>query len=196
MDIRSTKQALRTAIKERLAHLSPEDRIRESRSLCRRILQAIPSTPGVLCLFYPMPSEVDIRDVCSQLQERGWSTYFPRFEGAGFVFRHVTTLSTMTAGRYGLMEPSDDDTLLDPKTVTIALLPGLGFDAHGGRIGRGNGGYDRWLKELRTKNPSALVWGIAFDCQIIHEIPKEPHDQTVDLVITPRGVIDPRPPAQ
>lgn len=192
MNIQSSKQALRTAIHERIARLSPEDRRRESRSLCKRIGHELPTTPGVICLFYPMPSEADIRPICDQLLNQGWKTYFPRFEGAAFRFRRVQSLSAMIPGRFGLMEPSEDDPVLDIRTTTIALLPGLGFDGHGGRLGRGNGGYDRWLQELRTKNPSALVWGVAFECQIVPLVPLEQHDRTVDLVITPRGIIDPR----
>lgn len=195
MDLRSEKEALRASLKERLKRLSDGDRERESRSLNKRLLQTLPAEPGVLCVFYPMTgSEADIRDLFPTLLERGWKLFFPRFEGAGFSFRRATSMDGLVPGKYGLMEPTGDDEKLGITDVTVALIPGLGFDPAGGRIGRGNGGYDVWLRELRGKNPAAAVWGVALDCQMVTAIPREAHDQTMDLVITPRGVIDPLQP--
>lgn len=195
MDLRSEKTSLRASLVERLKRLSPEDRARESRSLCKRVLQELPADPGVLCVFYPMKgSEADIGELFPVLLERGWKLFFPRFEGSGFAFRQAPTLDALVPGKYGLMEPTQDEAKLMIEDVTIALLPGLGFDPAGGRIGRGNGGYDKWLQELRKKNPAAKVWGIALDCQMVTAIPRETHDELVDLVITPRGVIDPATP--
>lgn len=195
MTIQADKEQLRASIKARLARMSPEDRARESRSLCKRLLQALPPEPGTLCVFYPMTgSEADIRDVFPELLARGWKLFFPRFEPDGFSFRRAEALDALVPGRYGLKEPSHDEPRLSNADVTIALLPGLAFDEMGGRIGRGNGGYDRWLKDLRKKNPGAMVWGTALDCQIVPQVPREEHDQTMDGVITPRGFIDPRAP--
>lgn len=195
MDPRSEKEALRTSIKERLKRLSPEDRARESRSLCKRLLAALPETPGTICVFYPMVgSEADIRELFPALRERGWAVFFPRFEGSAFAFRRADSDDALVPGRYGLKEPSKDEEALAIEDVAIAILPGLAFDPAGGRIGRGNGGYDRWLRDLRKRNPSAKVWGVALECQMVPVVPKEPHDETVDLVVTPRGVIDPSAP--
>ena len=194
-DIRSEKSALREAIKLRLARLSPEDRARESRSLCKRVIAALPHTPGTICVFYPMlGTEADIRELFPVLQERGWTMFFPRFEDtASFSFRRATE-TDLVAGRYGLSEPPNDAPTLDVRDVTLALIPGLAFDASGNRIGRGNGGYDRWLQILHTKNPVAKTWGIALDCQMVTHVPREPHDATVDAIVTPRGIIDPSLP--
>lgn len=139
-------------------------------------------------------SEADIREVFPVLLERGWKLYFPRFEDNGFSFRQVARLDALVPGRYGLIEPTKDETKLSNAEVTLALIPGLAFDAAGGRIGRGNGGYDTWLSELRTKNPAAKVWGIALDCQMVTTVPREPHDQAMDGIVTPRGFIDPATP--
>ncbi len=194
-DIRSEKAALRESIKQRLARLSPEDRARESRSLCKRLVAALPPTPGTMCVFYPMTgSEADIRELFPALLERGWTLFFPRFEGSGFAFRKAPTIDALVPGKYGLMEPTADEEKLTIADVDIALLPGLAFDAAGGRIGRGNGGYDTWLRELRAKNPGAKAWGIALDCQMVAVVPREAHDLAMDLVVTPRGIIDPSAP--
>lgn len=196
MDLRSEKDTLRHAIKERLKRLSPEDRARESRSLCKRLLEALPPEPGTICVFYPMTgSEADIKELFPVLLERGWKMFFPRFEGDSFAFRQAGSMEALVPGRYGLMEPSQDEESLGIEAVTLALLPGLAFDAAGNRLGRGNGGYDRWLKKLRAKNPAAAVWGIALDCQTVPHVPSEAHDERVDRVCTPRGFTEEFPTA-
>lgn len=189
MNIREDKERLRASIKERLKHVSTEDRVREGRSLCKRLIEALPQTPGTICVFYPMESEVDISPLFPILLERGWKVFFPRFEGSSFAFRQVDRLELLVPGRYGLMEPSKDEEPLTIEDVTLALLPGIAFDREGRRLGRGNGGFDIWLKKLRGKNPNALVWGIALDSQIVQDVPMEPHDQRVDRVCTARGFV-------
>ena len=194
-DIRSEKEALRASVKERLKRMSPADRERESRSLCKRLLAAVPPEPGTMCVFYPMKgSEADIAGLFPTLLERGWKLFFPRFEGATFAFRGAASLDALVPGRYGLLEPTHDEPALAIGDVGIALLPGLAFDPLGGRLGRGNGGYDVWLRGLRERNPAAKVWGIALECQMVTAVPREAHDETVDLVFTPRGIIDPSAP--
>jgi 5-formyltetrahydrofolate cyclo-ligase len=65
----------------------------------------------------------------------------------------------------------------------IALVPGVAFTRAGARLGRGGGHYDRWL----AATPVISI-GIAFDIQLVDELPLEPHDRSVDFVATPSGL--------
>lgn len=190
-DIKKQKEHLRNAIKERLSRLSEKDRQAESRSLCRRILAELPAEPSVLCAYLPMQSEADVSHLFEPLMEKGWKIYAPRFAGASFEFRQLATPDAVHPGKYGILEPLKSAPLLDPLDVRVALLPGLAFDRKGKRMGRGNGGYDKWLEQVRVINPSLEVWGIALDCQMVNEVPSEGHDQPVDVVATPRECIRP-----
>jgi len=62
----------------------------------------------------------------------------------------------------------------------LILIPGIAFDLHGRRLGRGKGFYDRLLTEIR-----GVKCGIAFDEQIVEKIPVEPHDVRMDFILTP-----------
>ncbi len=188
MDLRAEKEHLRHSIKERMDRMNARARSEESRSLCRRVLEHLPKEPGTIALFFPMPSEADIAPLFPALLQSGWHVFLPRFEGSSFAFRELTSDLPLEPGKYGLQEPPYEATLLDITLLTLALIPGIAFDRQGNRLGRGNGGFDRWLAELKTKNPSAETWGVAFECQIVDQVPMEPHDRRVDALCLARGV--------
>ncbi len=187
MDTQAAKFQLRQAIKDRLARLSAKDRAAESRSLCKRILQALPAEPAVVCAFYPMGDEVDIKSLLTEIPARGHQLYLPRKEGPHFVFRKAEGIDALRPDAFGIPAPSDESPLLEATTV-IALVPGRAFDAAGNRMGRGNGGYDIWIRKQRKDHPASAFWGVAFECQLVNGIPMEAHDEKVDAVITARGM--------
>ena len=87
--------------------------------------------------------------------------------------------------RYGLRSPSSRCTPIPDAQIALALIPGLGFDPSGRRLGRGAGFYDRWIEQrLRFDTPVSLV-GICFDEQLVERIPTEPHDHIMHQVVTP-----------
>jgi 5-formyltetrahydrofolate cyclo-ligase len=76
----------------------------------------------------------------------------------------------------------------DLELPLIVLVPGVGFDASGMRLGRGAGWYDRALAELRALGRVSVV-GLAFECQVVTALPSDPWDQRVDVVVTERRVV-------
>ena len=190
MHIRDQKEHLRLRIKERLADLSPRNRAAESRSICRRMLKDLPDGNLTVAAYAAMPSEADLRFLLDDLlKDETCSIYLPRFTRAFFEYRQIVTLDDLMPGTFNLPEPPFDSPLLDLKSVTHALIPGLAFDRQGHRLGRGNGGFDRWISDLRKVNATAKIWGIALECQLVDTIPLEAHDQTVDAVVTPREMM-------
>lgn len=69
----------------------------------------------------------------------------------------------------------------------FAIVPGVGFDLSGVRLGRGGGFYDRALAALRRAGSVRAV-GVAFECQIVSKLPHDPWDQGVDVVVSERRV--------
>jgi 5-formyltetrahydrofolate cyclo-ligase len=181
------KQALRQAILERLKHMDAQSREAESRSVVRRILETLPMD-RTICAYAPLPTEPNITPLLTELLQRGQRLYLPAFDGHSCVFRRVNSLNELTVSSFGIPEPSLPAPLLNPEEPVIALIPGRAFDTRGGRLGRGNAGYDRWITAHRKQNPHSTYYGVAFDCQIVSEVPMEEHDAFLDGVITGRGL--------
>lgn len=72
--------------------------------------------------------------------------------------------------------------------AVLVVVPGIGFDATGRRLGRGLGYYDRALAALRRAEPVTVV-GVAYELQIVAELPHEPWDEPVDVIVTERRVL-------
>ncbi|MEU0336508.1 5-formyltetrahydrofolate cyclo-ligase [Streptomyces sp. NPDC006193] len=92
-------------------------------------------------------------------------------------------------GRMALLEPSGPR--LGPDAVTGAdavLLPGLAVDAHGMRLGRGGGSYDRVLARLERAGARPRLVVLLYDAEVVTRVPAEPHDRPVHAVVTPSGV--------
>lgn len=165
-----------------------KDRSAESRSLCKRILESLPEEPSIICAFYPMGDEVDIRTLLAELPDRGHTVYLPRKEGKHFVFRKMVDSDDLPPDEFGIPAPPADAPLLEPGDLAIALIPGRAYDKKGNRMGRGNGGYDIWIRAQRNENPKTQFWGVCFECQVVHDIPMEAHDERVDAIVTARGM--------
>lgn len=190
MDPQASKSALRNAIKERLSRLSAKDRAVESRSICRRILENLPEQPTTVCAYVPMGDEVDIRPVLAEIIGHGHVLYLPRKEGNHFAFRKAETVDALENDDFGIPAPPADAALLDPQELSIALIPGRAFDRSGNRMGRGNGGYDIWMRMQRAQNARSRFWGIAFECQFADRVPMEAHDERVDALVTARRLVN------
>jgi len=189
VDPRELKAQLRQSIKDRLAKMSPKDRAAESRSLCRRILEALPKKPVTLCVYYPLTDEADIRPAIREMFSLGHAVFLPVMENNLLTFRKATSLEELKPGALNIPEPPEEAPLLDPQELDIVLVPGRAFDREGDRIGRGNGGYDIWIAKQRKANTKTQFWGIALECQIVNDIPMEAHDQRLDAVLTARGKV-------
>src|SRR3989344_5318668 len=177
MHLSDQKSQLRTSIDERLKHLKENERSAESRSLCRRLTEGIPEgTP--ICAFFPMRSEPDITPFLEEVLHRKDPLYLPCFDGT-LVFRKADDLSKLVRGKLGTLEPSRAASQLvtsNQQPVTI-LIPGRPFDAKGNRLGRGNGGYDKWIAAQREKGVPMQLIGVALECQIVDSVPVESHAQ-------------------
>lgn len=89
----------------------------------------------------------------------------------------------LSPGPYGVLQPREDDILeLSLDDIDLVIVPGVAFDKEGNRLGRGKGYYDRFLKDLTTKGISSI--GIAFNFQVVDNIPTLSHDLPVTKLIT------------
>jgi len=100
---------------------------------------------------------------------------------------HLVVAETeLTEGSFGVPEPLEDAPRISPETTDFALVPALAVDPRGYRIGYGGGYYDRLLPQLTN----ACSCAVAFDFQLIVEVPELPIDVPVDIVVTDERVIE------
>ncbi|MGJ8686725.1 MAG: 5-formyltetrahydrofolate cyclo-ligase [Spongiibacteraceae bacterium] len=102
---------------------------------------------------------------------------------------------TLSKNRFGIAEPAcKPQHRIDVQQLDIILLPLVGFDRTGGRLGMGGGFYDRSLAfkaDQKHGNRKPLIVGIAHHCQEVEQLPREPWDIPLDLIITDRELIRP-----
>jgi len=136
---------------------------------------------STILLYSPIEWEADPRELIKAAPE--CSFLFPRVVGDHLEIHRIGPRSRWTTGPYGISEP--DPGSWDPASLSeidLAVVPGLAFDPSGGRLGRGRGFYDRLLGHPEFRGVKA---GLAWDWQIVAEVPSDIDDISMDLVVTP-----------
>lgn len=141
---------------------------------------------AVIGLYHAGPYEAPAGGYARFFQEAGHTLALPRFasRAAPMTFaRHTDPYdeSDLTVGPFGMLQPDDAADTLIPDVLFVPLV---GFTAALERLGQGGGHYDRWLVE----HPPALGVGLAWDAQLCDALPTEPHDRSLDAVITPTRI--------
>lgn len=148
------------------------------------ILQQVAQLPRfveaqTVLLYWSMADEVQTHEFVEQWYHRK-TILLPCVDGDDLRLRTYTGPESMVAGeQFGIGEPTGEE-FTDYDSIDIIIVPGVAFDCHGNRMGRGRGFYDRLLQ----RTPNAYKIGIAFDFQLRDTIPTEPHDIAMDKVIS------------
>ena len=99
----------------------------------------------------------------------------------------IKCLRDVEPGQFGILEPvKGKSSPIKPASVDLVIVPGLAFDCKGNRIGYGMGFYDSLLKQM----PHAKAIALAFEFQLVEEIPSEAHDVRVHRIITEERAIE------
>jgi len=96
----------------------------------------------------------------------------------------INNWTDLMKGAYGILEPSRQNNNIS-NHINLIILPGIGFDIRGNRLGHGKGYYDRLIE----KNPKAALIALAYDFQIVNSIPINSHDKQVDMIISEKQTI-------
>lgn len=173
------KKALRSSVRVRLRALQNEDKILYS-TMITKSLESHLAVCGarVVALFSPLPDEPQLWPLVDELSKKAVLVVLPRVEGDSMSF-YGYNASTMSLGSYGIMEP-DDAIPVSPGEIDAMVVPGVAFTESGLRLGRGKGFYDKYMSHPDFR---ALKLGVCYPVQIVGEVPHEPHDKTMDVVI-------------
>ncbi len=139
-----------------------------------------------VALYAAIRNEVLTGRLFAALKGRGIELLFPRVFGEGIEFAEVDRLAGMIPGRWGIPEPVGMG-VRDLAGVDLVVVPGVGFDEEGYRLGFGKGFYDRCLG--RFEGPKV---GLAYDFQVVGRLPRDPGDLRCDRIFTEKRVISPQ----
>jgi 5-formyltetrahydrofolate cyclo-ligase len=154
--------------------------------LADNFLTALALPPrAVVGAYAPLKSEIDPLPLLQGLAAAGHAIALPVAEAsaAPLAFRRWAPGEPLVAGPHGTRHPSDTAEALVPG---VLLVPLVAFDWEGYRLGRGGGFYDRTIEALRARG-ALLVVGCAFETQRVASLPREPHDQGLDWIVTEAG---------
>lgn len=190
--IERSKAELRREMKDILARISEDDRRAASLQACRRLtqLEAFEHAMSVM-LYMPLRGEIDVTPVAVRCFQLGKTVSVPRVDWKRKDMTAVEVIEFddhfMEVDEHGVRVPRDARPILR-ETIDLVVAPALAFDPQGHRLGRGGGYYDRYLSRLRR---TSTVAGIAFDQQVVDEVPAVKHDMRVDVLVTDRRVTFP-----
>lgn len=131
-----------------------------------------------ILMYHSLPDELSTRRFLEK-----WNTrkhfFLPRVNGLNLEILPYDKSSLML-GAFHIEEPAGNETH-SVGDMDMIVVPAVGYDSHGNRVGRGKGYYDRLLGSTK-----AIKIGVAYDFQVVDEIEAEPHDVKVDIIITDR----------
>ncbi len=182
-----TRQELRARLKARRASLGTEEQERLSAGALGAILSSpLYAEADLLLLYAPIGSEADLTALLPAALAAGKTVAFPRCaaEGNRMDFYAVDRLEALTPGAFGVPEPPAEAPIVTPDARTLCILPGLGFDPFGNRIGYGKGYYDAYLSRF----PSMVTLGVCHSSLLLRRIPARAHDRAVSHLVTERGL--------
>lgn len=133
--------------------------------------------------------EIDLSQFHQERWQAGQHIYLPvlhPFAKQHLVMLHYHANTAMTENHFGIKEPKLDVCAVCPlANLDVILLPLVGFDSKGNRLGMGGGFYDRSLAPFRNQQTRPLLIGVAHDCQQVDSLPIESWDIPLDGIVTP-----------
>jgi 5-formyltetrahydrofolate cyclo-ligase len=190
-EILARKKELRRQLRA-LQSSVPQEWIQAASRLVVSQLKSFPPyrVGNTIMCFVSLPREVHTHDLLREMQREAKNVVIPWCDGAELRLFRFRNFDELVPGTLGILEPAEwfrtaSDRVATPEELDLVLVPGLGFDRRGGRLGRGKGYYDRFLKQLPARVPKVAL---AFEWQLVDEIPMLAHDVRMDWIITEKNI--------
>lgn len=126
--------------------------------------------------------EVSTRYIIEEAWKQGKEVAVPKVSGKDMIFIRLTDFSQLEEGFYGIPEPARGESV--EWQDAFMVMPGVAFDRENHRVGYGGGFYDRFLE----KHQSITRVAVAFDFQILDQVPTEPTDIFPQVIVTEREI--------
>ena len=183
------KAMLRKSLLERRLALSSTEKSAADDAIQDTFL-ALPEYEAAdsIALYFATNNEVSTEKITFHALLAGKALFLPAVEGAEMLFRRVTSRDDLVNGRFGIRQPSAGCAAADPEEIQLLVIPGVGFDLSGQRVGYGKGYYDRALHRLEG---NGNLIALCYEFQLVDSLAGEQHDVNMDRIITERRIITP-----
>lgn len=192
MNPSEAKKRLRAELRERVAAMPAVERAAAAARLRAHLSDSDPwRAAGVVLLYAADASEPDLDGLIAAGAASGKTVCVPRIDwGAkSMAPAAVRGVEDLVDDRHGIRVPAASCPAVAPESVGLVVVPGVGFDRAGGRVGRGGGFYDRFLAGLEAGGPiGTVVLGACFAAQVVGRVPSGAHDRRVDGLVTEAGL--------
>lgn len=180
------KAALREMLKSRRARLPYEERREKSRKIGGILLDFLLDYDTVMVYVAKEP-EVMTRQLIADLIGRGTRVIVPIIQRHNHTLRlsYLIDLSVLTVSTFNVPEPIGNELPADPQDIQATIIPLIGFDRQGNRLGYGAGYYDRFLEQY----PGIVKIGVGYACQQVDAIQHDRYDIRLDYIVTEEGII-------
>jgi 5-formyltetrahydrofolate cyclo-ligase len=183
------KQQIRSTMLEKRKGLPSSEVLQKSRSIKARVFALDEFRKAQRILFYvSYDNEVSTHEMIQESLAMGKQVVVTKVNKSNRSMS-VSLLSRwedLEACAYNILEPKPDCIKEVPvDSIELMIVPGVGFDVKGNRIGHGMGYFDRLLQD----NKKAHILGLAFECQLVEKIPVETHDVCMEKIVTEERVI-------
>lgn len=182
-DISAMKFQARAVAMEALLLMDADSLDAGARQIQRRLL-GLPEYQDATSVFTYLSTDDEISTdvIVSEAASDGKRLFVPLFADGAYRLIEYLEGDTLHVGHFGIREPERRDEVL-PESL-LAVLPGVAFDRHCHRLGRGGGFYDRILSRVVGEGVSIFTAGLTYDATLCGEVPVEACDFDVDIVIT------------
>lgn len=192
VDAASRKAELRSLAVQRRGAVPDQQRHQAADSVMRELDTYIRAAGVRTVLAYAaFGTELSLDPLLADLMDRGVGVFLPYVVGHDLQITRVRSLADdLIPGWRGVREPHTRTKPARVDRIELFIVPGLAFDAEGGRTGYGGGHFDRLLCHA---SPAALKIGVALSAQLVARTPVEDHDQRMSYVLTEQGWLPKRP---
>jgi len=181
------KAGLRKKMKRMLTAQTRIERAEKSEKIIDRLVGLSEySNAKTILVYVSMDEEVGTREFIPRAILDGKRVVVPAVspDERTMTLHEIKKIGELGPGYRGICEPKNRGVCIGYEEIDLAIAPGLAFDSKGNRLGRGKGMFDKLFTKLKCQKVA-----LAFDFQVVEEVPVDEHDKTVDAVITEKRVI-------
>ncbi len=176
------KKKVRKIIKTSLEQITDEKRVEYTKQISTQLYNLNEwKQSKVIGITISIPPEIPTLHIIEQAWREGKEVVIPKCnpEDKTMQFKKITSFEQLESVYSGLLEPVENTLEVRSEKINLLIVPGLAFTRDGYRLGFGGGYYDRFLSGY-----NGPTIALAFECQLVDQLPTELHDIPVHLVVS------------